>query len=410
MAFSDASDSPEFWWGITSNSVQYEGVAPAADWSVWERDRKAPRSGDGNGFGGEFRDDLALLAGLGLTHVRLTLEWARIEPVKDKTDNDTIDRYRDVLSAARQNGLGVVATLQSTTLPGWFSDDEGGFGDEAARERLWTRQVGRCADLFGDAVAAWVPIDDPVGWALRGCLLGSRPPGRSDTDAALDAVAAALEANHAAWSVLRSGDAPVIASYGAPTVFEAGPKALKTTQWWDALLWESWSSGLIAGELVIPDRPVRRREEWAEAFDVIGIAFDNPIAVDSTGSLRAYPADAERADNGFAPLPEELGVALRRLDQLASGRPLIVTTNGVSTTDDEWREHVLSQTLDVVAAARADGVGVVGYFHDTGIDGYEWRAGFETERGLIDRDRNVKLSGETYAEFIKEQRAPSMES
>lgn len=404
MSFNGDSPTGQ-WWGVTSNSVQTEGVAPAADWSVWERDRRAPRSGDGNGFGGEFRDDLALLGGLGLTHVRLTLEWARIEPVKGKVDNDAIDKYRDILSAARHSGLDVVATLQHTTLPGWFADDEGGFGDEASRDRLWAGHVGRCADLFGDAVAGWVPIEDPIGWAVRGFLLGSRPPGRRDPEAALNAAEAALEANYVAWSVLRSGDAPVIASHGAPTVFEADPKAARQAQWWSTLLWDSWASGLTEGELVLPDRPVRIREPWADAFDIVGLAFDNPIAVDSAGGLAAYPADAERADNGFAPLPEELGVALRRVDDLSGRRPVLVTSNGVATTDDEWREHVLSETLDVVAAARADGVDVLGYFHDTGIDGYEWRAGFGTERGLIDRDRNVKLSGETYAELVSGSRS-----
>jgi beta-glucosidase len=398
MSFTDKSKSP-FWWGLTSNSVQCEGVAPAADWSVWEKANKAPTSDDGNGFGGEFRDDLGLMSEMGASHVRLTLEWARIEPVKGKTDMDAIDRYRDVLAAADQSGLSAIVTLASTSLPGWFTDDEGGFADEVARERLWTHHVGRCADLFGDSVAGWVPIDDPVGWAIRGYLLGSRPPGRKDTELALDAVEAALEANYSAWLVLSSGKAPVIASYGAPTVFEGDPKARPRVRWWDALLWDSWSSGLTAGELVLPDRPVRIREEWADAFDMIGLAFDHPIAITSEGALTPYPANGERSDNGFAPLPEELGVALRRMAGLAGSRPVLVTANGVATTNDEWREDVLAQTLEEVEAARTDGLNVAGYFHDTAIDGYEWLAGFQTERGLIDRDRNVKLSGETYSSW-----------
>ena len=41
---------------------------------------------------------------------------------------------------------------------------------------------------------------------------------------------------------------------------------------------------------------------------------------------------------------------------------------------------------------------MVAYFHDTAVDGYEWRAGFETERGLIARDRTVKDSGELFRE------------
>ena len=49
---------------------------------------------------------------------------------------------------------------------------------------------------------------------------------------------------------------------------------------------------------------------------------------------------------------------------------------------------------------RDDGMNLVGYFHDTAIDGYEWRAGFETERGLIRRDRTIKPSGNLYRDRI----------
>jgi beta-glucosidase/6-phospho-beta-glucosidase/beta-galactosidase len=74
--------------------------------------------------------------------------------------------------------------------------------------------------------------------------------------------------------------------------------------------------------------------------------------------------------------------------------PLAIAANGVSTTNDEWRTELLDETLAIVTDTRDDGIKLVGYFHDTAIDGYEWRAGFETERGLIGRDRTIKQSGE----------------
>ena len=84
---------------------------------------------------------------------------------------------------------------------------------------------------------------------------------------------------------------------------------------------------------------------------------------------------------------------LRRLSERLPNRDLAVTSNGISTTNDGWRTEVLGETLDVLDGVASDGVPLVAYFHDTGIDGYEWRAGFETERGLIARDRSVKESG-----------------
>ena len=37
-------------------------------------------SGGGNGFASRYAEDFALLAELGLTHHRLSMDWARLEP------------------------------------------------------------------------------------------------------------------------------------------------------------------------------------------------------------------------------------------------------------------------------------------------------------------------------------------
>ena len=111
------------WLGVTSSSLQAEGVAPAADWSAWERDGRVPRSEEGAGFGIDFASDLALLAELGLTHVRLTVEWARIEPIAGKVDSDAVDHYLDKHVA----GMNTVASAISAS---------GNFSREAVSQAL----------------------------------------------------------------------------------------------------------------------------------------------------------------------------------------------------------------------------------------------------------------------------------
>src|SRR5271154_3192201 len=88
-----------FMWGTGASSTQCEGAAPASDWWHWERDGHAPRSGDGNGFGSRYADDFALLAELGLTHHRLSIEWARVEPAPGVHDERAVAHYRDMLRA-----------------------------------------------------------------------------------------------------------------------------------------------------------------------------------------------------------------------------------------------------------------------------------------------------------------------
>lgn len=89
-------------WGTGASSTQCEGAAPASDWFAWERAGKVPSSGEGNGFGERFSGDFQLFAGLGLTHHRLSIEWARIEPEEGVRDEKAIEHYREVLTAARE--------------------------------------------------------------------------------------------------------------------------------------------------------------------------------------------------------------------------------------------------------------------------------------------------------------------
>ena len=276
-------------WGVTASSLQAEGAAPAADWSRWERDGRVPRSGDGNGLATNHPDDFALIASLGLTHVRVGIEWARLEPEPGKPDSDAADRYRDLLRSAQRAGLQVVATLHHQTLPGWYVEDEGGHADETARERRWARYVDVVAETFDELVDVWVPMDDPIGWAVRGYGLGSRPPGRRDPEATLDAADGAIRALLRAWDLLSSGSQPVMAVFGAPTVFGVGPDNESERRRIGQLFLDSWMGLLADGELVLPGRPVRLFEDATGAFDLVGVTHDHPIGVTRTGSDRPLP-------------------------------------------------------------------------------------------------------------------------
>lgn len=385
-----ASDG--LWWGTTASSLQAEGVAPAADWSRWERDKRAPRSGDGNGVTTNHHDDFALLRSLGLTHTRLTLEWARLEPEPDHVDNTAFDVYQDMLTSAKRAGLQVIATLQHGTLPGWFADDTPGFRDPHGREYYWARHVDRCAERFEGLVDLWVPIDDPVGWAIRGHLLGSRPPGLREPERAAAAVEGALLANHVAWTILKGGDIPTMAVFGTPTIFGHGPENTTQRARWHDLLFGTWISALRDGELQVPGLSAREAPELAGTFDVIGLTHDHPISIDRRGGVHPYPPDDRRSDAGFTPIPNEVGELLSFVSGELPGRRFMIAGHGVATADDEWRERVLQETIDLVADAADHGIPVEGYLHDTGIDGYEGPFGFATQRGLIARDRELKES------------------
>ena len=116
--------------------------------------------------------------------------------------------------------------------------------------------------------------------------------------------------------------------------------------------------------------------DLAGSGDVIGIAYEGAIAVTAEGAFQPYPPDVAVAESGWAPWPEGLAVTLRRVADELPGRPVLVSSHGVGTADDEWRGDLLRETVDVLAAARADGIDLRGWFHRSAIDGYEGRLGF----------------------------------
>lgn len=381
-----------FWWGCTASSVGAEGVAATADWSLWERDGRAPRSGDGAGFLTNFADDLAGLAELGLRHQRLTVEWARIAPRPGVVDGGMLDHYREVLRRARDVGLEPWVTLVNGSLPGWFADDERGFRDDKGVTLTWARHVDVVAEALGDLVAGWVPVEDPVGMALRGHLLGSRPPGRRDPLLAREAVEGVLAAVWEAWRLLRSGGPPVMAVFGLPPIVATDGDAADEARLWDQVVWSSWMTAVRDGVLRIPGRAPIEHDGLAGAFDLIGIAYDHPVGVGADGSFRPEPADGRTDGSGFVPVPEELGAVLRRVAEEVPDKPFVVASTGVATDDDDWRSQIITETVDQVSFAVDDGIDVRGLFWNTAIDGYDWATGFEHPRGLLTAGRSPKPS------------------
>ena len=400
----EAAPGEGFLWGAGTSSVSAEGVAPSADWSVWERDGRAPRSGDGAGFARDFRDDLAQLGSLGLNSLRLTVEWARIEPAAGRPDNDALDRYLDIVDAAAAEGLGVWITLHHTSLPGWYLDDEGGHADEVARHRWWARHVDRMAEAFDGKAAGWCPIEDPIGWALRGYGLGTRPPGRRSPEATAAAAEGAMLALHEACRLLESGPQPVMAVFGAPTVQpspvgrEYADAAAIEARRWDELLWGTWTRALREGAVEVPGRAPVAAPFFEKGPELVGLSHDHPVGVTEAGRLVSWPSSARRSAAGFAPEPAELGEAVYRAIDALPGRGVAVAAHGVPTDDDDWRDTLLEASMSVVTSAQA--AGLRGYFHDSAVDGYEWALGYGAPRGLIGRDRAVKPSAQRLATAI----------
>lgn len=385
-----------FWWGTAASSTQAEGAAPASDWYALERAGLVPPSGDGNGFGRRFAEDFALYAQYGLTHHRLSIEWARIEPEEGKRDDAAIEHYLEVLTAARDAGVSAWVCLHHFTLPGWFTEiGEGGFLDDRARSYHWPRHVAFCAETFGDLVHGWKPINEPAAYSAT-YLQGGRPKSMLDLQRVYDAMGAMLLAQRDAWRELRGGGRPVATIHDLSPVFVVADTvpAARTARAIEEFAWRMWVRADRDGVLAVPNRPEREVPDLRAACDLVGFSYYSATGVGADGDLVPYPPGARVGPLGYAPWSEGLAHVLHRLHDELPDRPLLVCEHGVGTDDDEWRCDVLRESLQVVEDAIGDGIDLRGFFHWTGVDNYEWVHGFEVPFGCFTRDREPRPSAE----------------
>jgi beta-glucosidase len=120
------------------------------------------------------------------------------------------------------------------------------------------------------------------------------------------------------------------------------------------------------------------------------------------------PADWRVTQMDWTFTPEALGRSVRLASRLA-GVPVVVTENGVATTDDAERIEYYSRALAALREAMADGVDVRGFFAWSLLDNFEWAEGYRPLFGLVAVDRSTfertpKPSAAWYAGVVASSR------
>ena len=92
---------------------------------------------------------------------------------------------------------------------------------------------------------------------------------------------------------------------------------------------------------------------------------------------------------GYEYYPAALEATIRRAWSFTGGVPVLVTENGIGTTDDAQRRAFVADALAGVHRAIADGVDVRGYIHWSLLDNFEWVLGYGPRFGLVEVDRST---------------------
>jgi beta-glucosidase len=397
-----------FLFGAAFSAHQVEGGNTNSDWWWWEHIEGTPcrePSGDACDFYHRYREDVAMLAGFGLTTFRFGIEWARIEPAEGEFSRASLDHYRRVLDACREHGIIPIVTFHHFTLPLWLHS-MGGFASDRFVE-LFERYCDRSAAALGHLIGYACTINEPQGLGQSGYLLGINPPGHTDDrDGAQRATEHLLEAHRAGAAAIRSHTrAPVGVCLALPDIqYEDGAQPGSTS---------------LELESQINDQFF----ELARKDDFIGVQTYTRFRIGPEGSrspghdwsdtLRELDETDETTQMGYENYPQALGAAIRRAWRSTGGIPILVTENGIATAIDEKRVQYMDTAMREVLTCIGEGIDVRSYIYWSLLDNFEWALGYAPTFGLVAVDRTTferrpKPSAQWLGEVAKTGRLPTL--
>ena len=89
--------------------------------------------------------------------------------------------------------------------------------------------------------------------------------------------------------------------------------------------------------------------------------------------------------------PEALEHVIRRVHGEMPEIAILVTENGIATSDDEQRIQFIDKALEGVQNCIDDGIPVIGFCHWSLIDNFEWQKGYALTFGLCGVDRTTQI-------------------
>jgi beta-glucosidase len=380
-----------FLWGASTSGHQVEGNNTNAD--LWVLEHVTPSlfvepSGDACDSLNRWHEDLNIVRDLGLNTYRFSLEWSRIEPAQGEFSMAMLDHYKRMIEGCRARGLTPLVTFNHFTTPRWFAS-LGGWRTPGSADHF-ARFCERAAQHLAQDIAYALTLNEPNLLRLLKWLALPFPAGFAQTQEAM--LAAAAQACGSASFSAANADNPERIHANLLLGHKAGYVAIKTVR---PDLPVGVAIALVDDQAVgLNSRRDAKRQDvygdWMEAAktgDFVGVQNYGRQLLDANGPL-PVPESAERNQMGEEIYPASLEGAIRYTYE-ATGLPIIVTENGLATTDDRQRAAYIPQALAGVARALADGLPVLGYCHWSLLDNFEWIFGYGPRMGLVEVDRKT---------------------
>jgi beta-glucosidase len=362
----------DFQWG--SRCPVASGAGPTSD-LVSQREARGGAPAQALDLARDL-DALESRAALGHDAVRLTFDWARLEPETGRRDGEVVEHLREVLAAAHRLGLQAWGCLHERALPGWFAVDEHGLADDRSRRYFWARHVEQIGEDLGDLVDGWIPMLEPNRWALQGWLTGTGAPGlRDDAEGFAGALEGALLGSVEAALRLRGSGRPVATGHWVVPAFPArvtpdvppSPDAEVMAATVDEALFGCWRRLILEETLVVPGRAPVEVPGARAAFDRIGFTVRHGLAVRGDGALLPYPQQLPTGADGQVTWAEGLALALHHVAESFGEQPLHLVGYGARADDPAFDEYE-HETRAILQGALDDGIDLRGAWWEPEVD------------------------------------------
>ncbi|MCW2879815.1 MAG: Beta-glucosidase [Sphaerisporangium sp.] len=448
-----------FVWGAATSAYQIEGSisADGRGTSIWDTFVGQP----GRVLNGEnaevaidhyrrYRDDVALMADLGLTAYRFSVSWPRIQPDGAGTVNEAgLDFYRRLVDELLAQGIDPWLTLYHWDLPQAL-EDAGGWPARDTSKRF-ADFAARVHQALGDRVRNWSTVNEPWCAAFLGYSSGEHAPGRREPAASIRAAhhlnlahglsVQALRAQGAGSQIGGSVNLYAISSAGDdPADLDAARRidGLQNRFFLDALLKGSYPEDVLADLSHVTEIDFIKdgdMETISAPFDTLMVNYYSRFTVSGkpggaasaaaapTGAGSPWPGSEHVSFvNGGRPVTsmgweiDDTGLyeVLQRVARDYPSIPLVISENGAAfddvvvgeTVDDQERLAYIEAHLRTCHSAIEAGIPLKGYFAWSLMDNFEWAWGYGKRFGLVYVDyptqrRTPKASAFWYADTIR---------
>jgi beta-glucosidase len=431
-----------FLWGTATAAYQIEGGhdADGKGPSIWDTFSHVPGRIFENHNGDvacdhyhRYRDDVALMADLGLNAYRFSVSWPRVIPRGTGAPNPQgLDFYSKLVDALLERQIRPFITLYHWDLPQAL-DDRGGWGARATAAAFgdYAALMGR---TLGDRVKDWITLNEPLAVTAAGYIFGILAPGKQDPQLAFQV---SHHLNLAHGHAVRALRATVPHSHVGVThvsmpVYPATDSEADrlAAQRYDAVAnrwyWEPALIGSYPAEVLERLGPLTPKMDAGDlqllspAIDFFGhnsytraVVKDDPAAA-LMGATQVPQDDKPKTEMGWEVYPDHLYDALTRITRDYDAPAIYITENGAAyadevvngAVDDPQRTAYLRAHLTAAHRAIQDGARLRGYFCWSLLDNFEWSFGYSKRFGIVHVDyttqrRIVKASGRFFSDVAR---------